>query len=51
MASDLLEYGKLQEFLVSLVPPRPEEMRLMERHAEEQDFPIIGPAAVTRAAK
>jgi predicted O-methyltransferase YrrM len=45
MASDLLEYGRLQEFLVSLVPPRPEEMRVMERYAEEHNFPIIGPAA------
>jgi predicted O-methyltransferase YrrM len=32
-------------YLDSLVPPRAEAMRAMERHAEEVNFPIIGPAA------
>jgi caffeoyl-CoA O-methyltransferase len=34
----------LQEYMDSLVPPRSEEMQAMEAHAEEIDFPIIGPA-------
>jgi predicted O-methyltransferase YrrM len=45
MDSELLEYGKLQEFLGTLVPPRPDEMLKMERQAQETKFPIIGPAA------
>ncbi|HEY6072430.1 MAG TPA: O-methyltransferase [Anaerolineales bacterium] len=43
--SDLLTYPGVQEFLTTLVPPRPEEMVIMERYAQEHDFPIIGPAA------
>jgi predicted O-methyltransferase YrrM len=45
MDPDLLEYAGLQDFLISLVPPRPEEMLEMERLAEKLHFPIIGPAA------
>ncbi len=43
--SELLTYPGVQEFLTTLVPPRPEEMVIMEKYAQEHDFPIIGPAA------
>ena len=43
--ANLLTYSRTQEFLTSLVPPREEEMRKMEKYAEKTDFPIIGPAA------
>jgi len=43
--ADLLSYARVQGFLTTLVPPRPEEMLAMEKYAEETDFPIIGPAA------
>jgi predicted O-methyltransferase YrrM len=33
------------EYLESLVPERPEAMQAMETHAQETNFPIIGPAA------
>ncbi len=36
---------QVQEFLDSLVPPRPEPLRAMEAHAAETDFPIVGPAS------
>ena len=39
-----ISYDKVQDYLASLVPPREPEMQAMERHAEEHDFPIIGPA-------
>ncbi len=45
MANNLLTYSRTQEFLTSLVPPREEEMKKMEKYAEKTDFPIIGPAA------
>jgi caffeoyl-CoA O-methyltransferase len=35
----------LQEYLDSLVPPRPAEMQAMEAYAKEIHFPIIGPAS------
>jgi caffeoyl-CoA O-methyltransferase len=38
-------YDVIQDYLTSLVPPRPAEMQAMEAYAEETDFPIIGPAA------
>jgi predicted O-methyltransferase YrrM len=41
----LLSYTRVQEFLTSLVPPRPAEMVAMEQYAEQTNFPIIGPAA------
>jgi len=34
----------LMDYLEGLVPPRPQEMQAMESHAEEIDFPIVGPA-------
>lgn len=40
-----LTYQSVQDYLISLVPPRPHEMAVMEKYAEETDFPIIGPAA------
>lgn len=43
--SDVLSYARVQEFLTSLVPPRPAEMVAMEEYAERTHFPIIGPAA------
>ena len=36
---------QLSDYLNSLVPQRPAEMREMEAYAKEHDFPIIGPAA------
>lgn len=36
---------RVREYLDSLVPPRPAEMRAMEEYARETNFPIIGPAA------
>jgi predicted O-methyltransferase YrrM len=41
---DLLTYPAAQEYITSLVPPREEELQKMEKYAEENDFPIIGPA-------
>ena len=43
--ANLLSYSKIQDFITTLVPPRPDEMVAMEKYAEETDFPIIGPAA------
>jgi caffeoyl-CoA O-methyltransferase len=39
-----ISYPKVEEYLASLVPPREPEMQQMEKYAEENDFPIIGPA-------
>ncbi len=39
-----LTYDKVQDYLISLVPPREPEMQKMEKYADEQDFPIVGPA-------
>jgi caffeoyl-CoA O-methyltransferase len=36
---------RVREYLDSLVPPRPPEMRAMEAIARKTSFPIIGPAA------
>jgi predicted O-methyltransferase YrrM len=36
---------QLSDYLESLVPERPAEMKKMEAYAEEHGFPIIGPAA------
>jgi len=36
---------EIQEYLASLVPPRPPEMQAMEAYAREARFPIIGPTA------
>lgn len=35
----------LMEYLDGLVPPRDEEMKVMEEDAQRTDFPIIGPSA------
>lgn len=40
-----LNYSTVQEYLTSLVPPRPPEMQEMEAYASRTNFPIIGPAA------
>lgn len=42
---DHFDYDVIQDYLASLVPPRPAEMLAMEKYAEENGFPIIGPAA------
>lgn len=39
-----ISYPKVEEYLASLVPPREPEMQQMEEYAQENDFPIIGPA-------
>jgi len=36
---------EIATYLDSLVPPRPDELRDMERIAESEKFPIIGPAS------
>ena len=38
-----LSYDNVQEYLTSLVPPREPELQKMEKYAEENNFPIIGP--------
>jgi predicted O-methyltransferase YrrM len=40
-----MDYDAIQSYLTSLVPPRPAEMQIMEKYAQEHNFPIIGPAA------
>jgi caffeoyl-CoA O-methyltransferase len=40
-----LFHPQLKSYLDSLVPPRPEEMRQMEAYAQENAFPIVGPAS------
>ncbi len=42
---DELKWGQVQRHLASLVPRREAELRTMEAHAKEIDFPIVGPAA------
>jgi caffeoyl-CoA O-methyltransferase len=42
---DPFDYHVIQNYLISLVPPRPAEMQTMEAYAERTNFPIIGPAA------
>jgi len=39
-----LTYQTTQDYLISLVPPREQEMQEMEAYAEKNNFPIIGPA-------
>ncbi len=38
-----IDYQSVQDYLVSLVPPREPELQKMEDYAEKNDFPIIGP--------
>jgi len=45
LVSEKLNYPDVQEFLIELVPAREPEMQIMEKYAEEHNFPIIGPAA------
>ena len=44
MAKKLI-YQQVQEYVNSLVPPRPAEMQAMEAYAKEITFWIVGPAA------
>ena len=44
MSTELIA-GRVGEYLDSLVPPRPEELRAMEEYARETGFPIVGPAS------
>jgi caffeoyl-CoA O-methyltransferase len=39
-----IDYDKAQEYIASLVPPREPELLKMEKIAEKNGFPIIGPA-------
>ena len=43
--SKKLTYPIIQDYLTTLIPERDPEMLVMEKYAEEHDFPIIGPAA------
>ena len=43
--SDPLMSDQLKNYLDTLVPERPNEMKAMEAYAAEHGFPIIGPAA------
>jgi len=43
MAADF-DWDQVQDYLHSLVPERPEELRRMEQIAQAERFPIIGPA-------
>ena len=38
-----IDYDKMQEYLTTLVPPREPELQAMEKYAEENDFPALGP--------
>lgn len=40
---DHFDYPVIQDYLGSLVPPRPPALREMEEYAAAHDFPIIGP--------
>lgn len=40
-----LNYARIQEYLLELIPPREPEMAAMEKYAQRTGFPIIGPAA------
>jgi caffeoyl-CoA O-methyltransferase len=41
--SDLHDYFQINDYLSTLVPDRPDEMKEMEAYAEQTGFPIIGP--------
>ena len=43
--SETYDYDQIQDYLATLIPTRPAEMLSMERYAEENNFPIIGPVA------
>lgn len=40
-----VDYKELQAYLETLVPERHSELQKMERIAQEEDFPILGPAS------
>lgn len=40
---DPFDYHQIQDYLASLVPPRPAEVQKMEAEAQQHGFPIIGP--------
>ncbi len=40
-----LDWKQVQDYLTTLVPPRPPELQAMEAYARAHQFPIIGPAA------
>jgi predicted O-methyltransferase YrrM len=40
-----VNYVELRDYLDGLVPERPAELQKMEAYAQEQGFPIIGPAS------
>jgi caffeoyl-CoA O-methyltransferase len=41
--SDLQDYFRINDYINTLVPERPAEMKAMEAYAEQTNFPIIGP--------
>lgn len=41
--SDLDDYSQINDYLMKLVPERPDEMKVMEEFAAKTNFPIIGP--------
>lgn len=41
--SDLRDFYQINDYLERLVPERQDEMKAMEAHAQEINFPIIGP--------
>lgn len=43
--ADELDWDRVGEYLIDLVPPRDPEMKKMEAYAARESFPIIGPAA------
>ncbi|MEZ4863894.1 MAG: O-methyltransferase [Caldilineaceae bacterium] len=43
--ADRFTYTQVQEYVTALVPARAAELQKMEAYAEENGFPIIGPAA------
>jgi len=38
-----INYDALQDYLATLVPSREPELMIMEKYADEHDFPILGP--------
>ncbi len=40
---DPFDYSLIQNYLTTLIPPRPAILREMEEYAEQHNFPIIGP--------
>lgn len=41
---DTISFARIQDYLAGLVPPRHPVLAAMEKHAQETEFPIIGPA-------